>query len=151
MHCGDQRHLGLCLGYVPALAYGSCRVSDQGTTLRASDLHNARSTILNPFNSDVIMSTMASQITGILIVCWTVCSGADQRKHQSSTSLAFVVGYHRSPVDSPHKGPVTQKMYPFDDIIMICKTQTCSSLFLQMSCHLTLLGHQQLQCWASIH
>ena len=51
MHCGDQRHLGLCLGYVPALAYGSCRVSDQGTTLRASDLHNARATILNPFNT----------------------------------------------------------------------------------------------------
>ena len=51
MHCGDQRHLGLCLGYVPALAYGSCRVSDQGTTLRASDLHNARATILNPFNN----------------------------------------------------------------------------------------------------
>ena len=50
MHCGDQRHLGLCLGYVPALAYGSCKVSDQGTTLRASDLHNARATILNPFN-----------------------------------------------------------------------------------------------------
>ena len=50
MHCGDQRHLGLWLGYVPALAYGSCRVSDQGTTLRASDLHNARATILNPFN-----------------------------------------------------------------------------------------------------
>ena len=51
MHCGDQRHLGLCLGYVPALAYGSCRVSDQGTTLLASDLHNARASILNPFNS----------------------------------------------------------------------------------------------------
>ena len=50
MHCGDQRHLGLCLGYAPALAYGSCRVSDQGTTLRASDLHNARATILNPFS-----------------------------------------------------------------------------------------------------
>ena len=50
MHCGDQRHLGLCLSYVPALACGSCRVSDQGTTLRASDLHNARATILNPFN-----------------------------------------------------------------------------------------------------
>ena len=32
-------------------AYGSCRVSDQGTTLRASDLHNARATILNPFNT----------------------------------------------------------------------------------------------------
>ena len=50
MHCGDQRHLGLCLGYVPALAYGSCRVSDKGTNLHASDLHNARATILNPFN-----------------------------------------------------------------------------------------------------
>ena len=56
MHCGDQRHLGLCLGYVPALAYGSCKVSDQGTTLRASDLHNARSTILNPFNKPPTLS-----------------------------------------------------------------------------------------------
>ena len=42
VHCGDQMQLGLCLGYAPALACGSCRVSDQGTTLRASDLHNAR-------------------------------------------------------------------------------------------------------------
>ena len=58
MHCGDQRHLGLCLGYVPALAYGSCRVSDQGTTLRASDLHNARATILNPFNEAVKISKL---------------------------------------------------------------------------------------------
>ena len=59
MHCGDQRHLGLCLGYVPALAYGSCRVSDQGTTLRASDLHNARATILNPFNTKVAIFVRA--------------------------------------------------------------------------------------------
>ena len=42
--------LGFCLGYVPALAEGSCRVSDQGTALRASDLHNESATILNPFN-----------------------------------------------------------------------------------------------------
>ena len=33
---------------------------------------------------------MASQITGVSIVYSTVCSGADQRKHQSSASLAFV-------------------------------------------------------------
>ena len=45
--------------------------------------------------------------------------GADQRKHQSSMSLAFVRGIHRWPVNSPHKGPVTRKMFPFDDIIMI--------------------------------
>ena len=42
-----------------------------------------------------------------------VCSGADQRKHQSSASLAFVRGIHRSAVNSPHKGPVTRKMFPY--------------------------------------
>ena len=45
--------------------------------------------------SDVIISAMASQITGVSIVWWTVCSGADQRKHQSFGSLAFVRGIHR--------------------------------------------------------
>ena len=47
-----------------------------------------------------------------------VCSGTDQRKHQSSASLAFVRGIHRLPVNSPHKGPVTRQMFPFDDVIM---------------------------------
>ena len=32
--------------------------------------------------------------------------------------MAFVRGIHRWPVNSPHKGPVTQKMSPFDDVIM---------------------------------
>ena len=27
-------------------------------------------------------------------------------------------GVHRGPVNSPHKGPVTRKMFPFDDVIM---------------------------------
>ena len=45
--------------------------------------------------NDVTMSAMVSQITGILTVCSTVCSGAHQRKHQSSASLAFVTGIHR--------------------------------------------------------
>ena len=45
-------------------------------------------------------------------------SGADQRKKQSSASLAFVRGIHRGPVNSPHKWPVTLKMFPFDDVIM---------------------------------
>ena len=66
--------------------------------------------------NDVIMN--ASQITGLAIVYSCVYSGADQRKHQSSASLAFVRGIYRSPVNSPHKGPVTRKMYPFDDVIM---------------------------------
>ena len=62
--------------------------------------------------SDVVMGAMASQITSLTIVESTVYSGADQRKHQSSTSLAFVRGIHRWPVNSPHKGPVTRKMFP---------------------------------------
>ena len=65
------------------------------------------------------MSVMASQITSLAIVYSTVYSGADQRKHQSSASLAFVRGIHRWPVNSPHKGPVTRKMFLFDNAIMI--------------------------------
>ena len=45
--------------------------------------------------NDVIMGAMASQITSLTIVFSTVYSGADQRKHQSSASLAFVRGIHR--------------------------------------------------------
>ena len=67
---------------------------------------------------DVIMGTIASQITSLTIVYSTVYSGADQSKHQSSASLAFVWGIHRGPVNSPHKWPVTRKMFPFDDVIM---------------------------------
>ena len=49
----------------------------------------------------VKMSVMASQITSVSIVCSIVCLGADQRKHQSSTSLAFVRG------GFPNKGPTS--------------------------------------------
>ena len=65
------------------------------------------------------MGAIASQITSLTIVYSTVYSDADQRKHQSSVSLAFVRGIHRGPVNSPHKWPVTRKMFPFDDVIMI--------------------------------
>ena len=58
--------------------------------------------------SNFIMIAMASQITGVSIVYSTVFSGADQRKHQSSASLAFVRGLRRWPVKSPHKRPVTR-------------------------------------------
>ena len=68
--------------------------------------------------NDVIMGTIVSQITSLTIVYSTVYSDADQRKHQSFASLAFVWGIHRGPVNSPHKWPVTRKMSPFDDVIM---------------------------------
>ena len=64
------------------------------------------------------MSATASQITNLTIVYSIVHSDTDQRKHQSSASLAFVRGIHRGPVNSPHKWPVTRKMFSFDDVIM---------------------------------
>ena len=79
----------------------------------------SRSTVVQ-----VMADMMASLITDVSIVYSPVCSGADQRKHQSSASLAFVWGIHRWPVNSPHKGPVTRKMFPFHDVIM------CTSLSL---------------------
>ena len=65
--------------------------------------------------SDAIMSVMASEITSLTIDYSTVYS--DQTKHQSSASLPFVRGIHRWPVNFPHIGPVTRKMFPFDDVI----------------------------------
>ena len=62
--------------------------------------------------NDGIMSLMVSQITSLTIVYSTIFQGTDERKHQSSASLAH------SLVNSPHKGPVTRKMFPFDDFIM---------------------------------
>ena len=69
-------------------------------------------------HGDVIMTGMASQISGVSIVFSAVCSGTDQRKHHSSASVAFVRGIHRGPVISPRTRPVTRKMFPFDDVIM---------------------------------
>ena len=64
------------------------------------------------------MGAIASQITSLMIVYSTVYSGADKKKRESSASLAFVRGIRRGPVNSPHKWPVTRKMFPFDDVIM---------------------------------
>ena len=87
----------------------------------------------------VIMGAMASQITRVSIVCSTVCPCAEQRKHQSSASLVFVRGTHRWPVDSPHKGQVTRKMFPFDGVIMIShntpfRAEMCTFLFWMVCC-----------------
>ena len=77
--------------------------------------------------NDVIMTTTVSQITRLTILYSSVYSDADQRKHQSSASLAFVRGIHRGPVNSPHKWPVTRKMFPFDDVIMSWRKSYCRS------------------------
>ena len=74
------------------------------------------------------MSAMASQITSLPIVYPAVYSRRRSKKHQSSASLAFVRGIHRWPVNFPHKGPVTRKMFPLDDVIV----QQISSSFCQI-------------------
>ena len=76
---------------------------------------------VNHYN-DVMMGVMASQITSLTIVYSTVYSGTDQRKHQSSASLAFLWGIHRWPVNYLHKCPTTRKMFPFDDVIMFWRS-----------------------------
>ena len=89
------------------------------------------------------MGAIASQITSPTFIYSTVYSDADQRKHQSSASLAFVRGIHRGSVNSPHKWPVTRKMLPFDDIIMkIRLPTTCRNVAL--SCATCLLS---LKIW----
>ena len=74
--------------------------------------------LTSPHYDDVIMTMLASHITSITVVYSIVYSGVNQRKHQSSASLAFVREIHRGPVNFPHKWPVTRKMFPFDDVIM---------------------------------
>ena len=59
---------------------------------------------------------MASQITSLTIVNSTVYSGADQIKHQSPASLAFVTG--EFPAQMASNGEMFP-YYPFDDVIML--------------------------------
>ena len=75
------------------------------------------------------MGAMTSQITKS-----SVHSDADHRKHKSSVSLAFVWGIHRRLVNSPHKGTVTRKMFPFDDVIVILPQLGCSYTSMIPSC-----------------
>ena len=71
-------------------------------------------------NNDAIISAMASQITSLTIVYSIVYSFMRRSKKTSKLCVSgrCVTGIHRWPVNSPHKGPVTWKMFPFDDDIM---------------------------------
>ena len=77
----------------------------------------------------VIMSAMASQVTSLTVVYSTVYS----RRRSKKTSKLCVTGpctgnspvtgewIHRWPANSQHKGPVTRKIFPIDDVIMYMK------------------------------
>ena len=94
---------------------------------------------------DVIMGAVASQLTSLTIVYSTVYSGAHQRKHQSSASLAFVWGIHRGPVNSPHKWPVTRKMFPFGDVIMVIEPRETS--WYQLCRHCRHRNEEKIGLW----
>ena len=100
------------------------------------------------------MSTMASQITGVFIVCPIVGSGTDQRKHQSSASLAFVRGIHQRAVNSPHRRPVTRKTFPFDDVIMLTSTKPQQNTIKHEPYVLDILWSEstatEISCWRNL-
>ena len=73
------------------------------------------------------------QIASLTIVYSTVYSATDRRIHQSSASLAFVSGIQRSPVNSPHKVPVTRKMFLFDDVIIAMHDESITWWHIQYS------------------
>ena len=98
----------------PQLFWDNCKTADRIWRHHLLK-HTARE--IGTHYSEVIMGAMVSQITSFMVVYSTVYSGAD-KKHHSSASLAFVWGIHRSPVNSPHKRPVTRKRFLFDDVIM---------------------------------
>ena len=112
-----------------------------------SNLKMAISKYIIDHYNDIIMKAMASQITSLTIVYSSVYSGADQRKHQSSASLAFVWGIHRGPVNSPHKGPVTRKMFPSDDVIMTSWITLMSASGEIGECHRTRFMISQVIAW----
>ena len=89
------------------------------------------------------MGVIVSQITSLMIVFSTVYLETDQRKHQSSASLAYVRGIHRRPVNSLHKWPVMRKMFPYDDVIMQC---SIPSLQWHHNEHDGVSNHQRLHC-----
>ena len=126
------RVTGLCVGNSPvtgefpaqmagnALMTSSCyeRLTKIGTWI-SEYVHGVTwlKLLIHILTSTAAYITMTSQWARSRLKS-PVYSGADQRKHQSSASLAFVREIHRGPVNSPHKWPITRKMFPFDDVIM---------------------------------
>ena len=120
-----------------------------GSYCSSANIVNSTLGIAIHFN-DVIMSAMASQISGVSIVSSIVGSGADQRKHQSSASLAFAQGIHRWPLNSPHKRPVTRKMFPFDNVIMQGKGLMADMIVLRSMSIQPMTGYDKLRLWPRI-
>ena len=92
--------------------------------------------MLKTHYNDVIMTTMASQITSLTVVYSNVYSYSDQRKHQSSASLAFVWGIHRDRWIPRTKGQLRGKC--FHMMTSSCNGKKCIVMQNAFPCHHTL-------------
>ena len=109
------RMINICIAY---LYYIYCIVLSMSVCGHAMCAHMCVYKRANKQYNDVIMSALASKWPAPQLFTQSFIQGTDQRKHQSSASPAFVWGIHRWSVNSPHKRPVTRKMFPFADVIM---------------------------------
>ena len=124
----DMRHIDVYNGYsiiVVSVIFVSTEIQQYSIIIAI--------TLTYSHYNDVIMGTMASHITSLTIVYSTVYSGADQRQHQSSASLAFVRGIHRWQVNSPHNGPASQKRIhlitsSWQNSVLLRPSDSCISL-----------------------
>ena len=83
----------------------------------------AASILLHYIN--VIMTTMASQITSLTGCLLNLLFGPRSKKTSKLRVTGLCVGNSPGSVNSPHKGPVTRKMFPFDDVIMVYTGRFC--------------------------
>ena len=119
-------HIGLCIFiFIHATALSQSRKVwtdvDPAESISLQWRHNRRDSVSNHQPHDCLFNRLF----------------ADQRKHQSSASLAFVRGIHRRPLNSPHKWQVTRKISPFDDVIMIAiKSWLCASHYHILESHM---------------
>ena len=110
------------------------------------------------------MSAMAPQITSLTIVYSTVYSKHRSKKTSKPPVTGLWEGIQWSPVNSSHKGPVTRKMFLFDDVIMckgeiwgvFCRYKLCSTLvtviMYAISCYLIVAWwcHMVTEFWVNI-
>ena len=100
---------------MPSYQYRKSNCVDNKTILRSSYLHNGIS------YTSLYWIRALEVILPLMLCTLPIVHCADQRKHQSPASLAFVRVIHRLPVNSLHKWPITQEMFPFGDVTMTVK------------------------------
>ena len=117
-----RKYFIVLLGTIFLLSMNMCDRGRMITHRKISRFHTEVWYDNNKHYNNVIMGAMASEITSLTIVYSTDFFWQRSKKHQSSASPAFVRGIHQWAVYSLHKGPVTRKMFPFDDVIMVWVT-----------------------------